>query len=130
MKYVIICEQEGALIWISAVSDSELEAKEYLSKINPDIRANIVGVDADNYPIFLIEESGKDFEITSDFTTIVEKIKVIEKIEEFDDCYFTYYEIKKPFFNKPYGIDRMGSLDHYHVDNECLDLNLDREGTD
>ena len=54
---------------------------------------------------------------------IQNEIKATEKIEDFDNCYFTYYEFDKDYFAKPIGSDKMGSLEHTHVTN----FELERE---
>lgn len=118
MKHAIICTK-GKRKWVCAICDTHKQTEVYLRRISQDIKTEVVIFNANKYPVYIIEDD-KGFSFTSEIRVVEKKMKAIEIIEDFDDCYFTYYIIEKQFTTRPYGEDRMGALDHIHVDNHSI----------
>ncbi len=124
MKYAINCTTTNQK-WIAALSNDKKKAKEYLSKIQDKVEAELIEIPVEKFPVYIIENSGNNFEFTGDFKDITKKIKGVKAKRNFDDAYFNYYILKKPFFTDPYGADRMGALDHVHITDRELKTKLE-----
>lgn len=124
MKYAIHSKTSKQK-WIAALSNDKKKAKEYLAKIQDKVEAELIEIPIEKFPVYIIETSGNNFEFTEDFKDITKKIKAVKPKRNFDDAYFNYYILTKPFFTRPYGTDRMGALDHVHVTDRELKTNLE-----
>jgi hypothetical protein len=66
MKYPIHCKTTKQK-WIAALSNYKKKAKEYLSKIQDKAEAELIEIPVEKFPVYIIENSGNNFEFTGDF---------------------------------------------------------------
>jgi hypothetical protein len=120
MIYIITCTK-GNSLYVCAVSESEAKIHAYDKKIDESLNPTMISIWNASLPIFIIEDE-KNFNIENDPNAIEKRIKKLKKKKriELGDNYFTFWEINKEFFTKPIGEDKMGALDHTHVDNKYI----------
>jgi len=77
------------------------------------------------FPFYVFEEDAKFkyIQTKDEVLNYLKSIKIKDDID-FDDCYCSLFIIKKEFASKKDLLDRMGVLEHIHIDNRVL-KNLD-----
>jgi hypothetical protein len=104
--------------WISAIFQDEEAAKQYYESLSEGIKtiSQIYAIPYSNYPIYLIEDKHFSFVSQQELRT---RLQSISRVENNDWVYFNIYTITKDYASEA-GRDRMGILEHSHVDNDYL----------